>query len=80
MLCSSHFWSLFIGGRLYLIADLVARVCLRALFNDIELHGVSDGLISIIKLLYKDKTSRVDDSNGSCARVIPIVFLAAMRV
>ena len=34
----------------------------KALFNVFELQGVSDGLISIIKLLYKNQTSRVDDS------------------
>ena len=36
----------------------------KALFNVFELQGVSDGLISIIKLLYKNQTGRVDD--GKC--------------
>ena len=34
----------------------------KAPLNALELHGVSDGLISIIKLLYKNRIGRVDDS------------------
>ena len=38
------------------------RVGHQALFNAFELHGVSGGLISVIKLLYNHLTGRVDDS------------------
>ena len=34
----------------------------KAPLNALELHGVSDGLISVIKLLYKNQIGRVDDS------------------